>query len=200
VPLVLIVSPTLPVKSVKELIAYGKANPGKLTFASSGNGGAPHFSGELFKSMTGLDITHIPYKGSTLAHPDLISGRTSLMFDTVAAANVQIAAGRLRALAVTTAKRSSVLPDVPTMQEAGVPGYETSTWGGLLAPAGTPKATVDKLNAEVNRILALPEVRKTLAANGIEPGSGTTQQFGAFIASEMVKWAKVAKEAGIQPE
>jgi tripartite-type tricarboxylate transporter receptor subunit TctC len=103
-------------------------------------------------------------------------------------------------LAVTTARRSSVLPDVPTMQEAGVPGYETSTWGGLLAPAGTPKTTVDKLNAEVNRILALPEVRKTMLANGIEPGSGTPQQFGAFIASEMVKWAKVAKEAGIQPE
>ncbi|WP_256354284.1 MULTISPECIES: tripartite tricarboxylate transporter substrate binding protein [unclassified Variovorax] len=200
VPLVLIVSPTLPVKTVKELIAYGKANPGKLSFASSGTGGAPHFSGELFKSMTGLDITHIPYKGSTLAHPDLISGRTSLMFDTVAAANVQIKAGRLRALAVTTAKRSSVLPDVPTMQEAGVPGYETSTWGGLLAPAGTPKATVDKLNAEVDRILTLPDVRKTLIDNGIEPGSGTPQQFATFIASEMVKWAKVAKDAGIQPE
>ncbi len=200
VPLVLIVSPELPVKSVKELIAYGKANPGKFTFASGGSGGAPHFSGELFKSMTGLDITHIPYKGSTLAHPDLISGRTSLMFDTVAAANVQITAGRLRALAVTTAKRSSVLPDVPTMQEAGVPGYETSTWGGLLAPAGTPKSTVAKLNAEVNRILALPDVRKTMLANGIEPGSGTPQQFADFIASEMVKWARVAKDAGVQAE
>ncbi|MEJ8852194.1 tripartite tricarboxylate transporter substrate binding protein [Variovorax rhizosphaerae] len=200
VPLVLIVSPELPVKSVKELIAYGKANPGKLSFASSGTGGAPHFSGELFKSMTGLEMAHIPYKGSTLAHPDLISGRTSLMFDTVAAANVQIKAGRLRALAVTTAKRSSVLPDVPTMQEAGVAGYETSTWGGLLAPAGTPKATVTKLNAEVNRILALPDVRKTLQENGIEPGGGTPQQFGDFIGTEMVKWAKVAKDAGIQPE
>ncbi|MCU4118655.1 tripartite tricarboxylate transporter substrate binding protein [Variovorax sp. N23] len=200
VPLVLIVSPTLPVKSVKELIAYGKANPGKLSFASSGNGGAPHFSGELFKSMAGLDMTHIPYKGSTLAHPDLISGRTSLMFDTVAAANVQIKADRLRALAVTTTKRSSVLPDVPTMQEAGVAGYETSTWGGLLAPAGTPKATVAKLNAEVNKILAMPDVRKTLQDNGIEPGSGTPQQFGGFIGTEMVKWSKVAKDAGIQAE
>lgn len=139
VPLVLIVSPELPVKSVKELIAYGKANPGKLTFASSGNGGAPHFSGELFKSMTGLDITHIPYKGSTLAHPDL-------------------------------------------------------------APAGTPKATVAKLSTEVNRILALPDVRKTMLANGIEPGSGTPQQFADLIAAEMVKWAKVAKDAGVQPE
>jgi tripartite-type tricarboxylate transporter receptor subunit TctC len=200
VPLVLIVSPELPVKSVAELIAYGKAHPGQLSFASSGNGGAPHFSGELFKSMTGLDITHVPYKGSTLAHPDLISGRTSLMFDTVAAANVQIKAGRLRALAVTTAKRSSVLPDVPTMQEAGIAGYETSTWGGLLAPAGTPAATVAKLNAEVVRILALPDVRKTLQDNGIEPGGGTPRQFGDFIGTEMVKWARVAKSAGIQPE
>ncbi|MDB5878124.1 MAG: transporter substrate-binding protein [Variovorax sp.] len=200
VPLVLIISPELPVKSVQELIAYGKANPGKLTFASSGNGGAPHFSGELFKSMAGIEMTHIPYKGSTLAHPDLISGRTSLMFDTVAAANVQIKAGRFRALAVTTAKRSSVLPDVPTMQEAGVAGYETSTWGGLLAPAGTPKATVAKLNAEVNKILAMPDVRKTLQDNGIEPGNRSPQQFGDFIGTEMVKWSKVAKDAGIRPE
>lgn len=200
VPLVLVVSPSLPVKSVKDLIAYGKAHPGELSFASSGAGGAPHFSGELFKSMTGLDLTHIPYKGSTLAHPDLISGRTSLMFDTVAAVNVQIKANRVRALAVTTAKRSSILPDVPTMAEAGMTGFETSTWGGLLAPAGTPKATVAKLNAEVNRILALPDVRKSLQDAGIEPGNGTPQQFGDFIQTEMVKWAKVAKGANIQPE
>ena len=200
VPLVLVVSPTVPVSSLKELIAYGKANPGKLSFASSGSGGAPHFSGELFKSMTGIDMTHIPYKGSTLAHPDLISGRTSLMFDTVAAVNVQVKANRLKPLAVTTLKRSSILPDVPTMQEAGLAGYETSTWGGLLAPAGTPKATVAKLNAEVNKILAMPDVRKTLLDNGIEPGGGSPQQFTDFIGTETVKWAKVAKDAGIQPE
>jgi tripartite-type tricarboxylate transporter receptor subunit TctC len=200
VPLVLVVSPTLPMKSLKELVAYGKAHPGELTFASSGSGGAPHFSGELFKSMAGLQMTHVPYKGSTLAHPDLISGRTSLMFDTVAAVNMQVKAGRLRALAVTTAKRSSVLPEVPTMQEAGMPGYETSTWGGLLAPAGTPRATVLKLNTEVNRILALPDVRKTLTEAGIEPGGGSPEQFGAFIGSEMIKWAQVARDAGIQPE
>ncbi|MES2183653.1 MAG: tripartite tricarboxylate transporter substrate binding protein [Pseudomonadota bacterium] len=200
VPLVLVVSPTLPVKSLKELVAYGKAHPGELTFASSGSGGAPHFSGELFKSMAGLQMTHVPYKGSTLAHPDLISGRTSLMFDTVAAVNMQVKAGRLRALAVTTLKRSSVLPEVPTMQEAGMPGYETSTWGGLLAPAGTPRATVLKLNTEVNRILALPDVRKTLTEAGIEPGSGSPEQFGSFIGTEMVKWAQVARDAGIQPE
>lgn len=200
VPLVLVVSPTVPVNSLKELIAYGKANPGKLSFASSGSGGAPHFSGELFKSMTGIDMTHVPYKGSTLAHPDLISGRTSLMFDTVAAVNVQVKANRLKPLAVTTLKRSSILPDVPTMQEAGLAGYETSTWGGLLAPAGTPKATVAKLNAEVNKILAMPDVRKSMQDNGIEPAGGSPQQFGDFIGTEMVKWAKVAKDAGIQPE
>ena len=200
VPLVLVVSPSLPVKSVKELIAYGKAHPGELSFASSGAGGAPHFSGELFKSMAGLDMTHIPCKGSTLAHPNLISGRTSLMFDTVAAVNVQIKANRVGALAVTTAKRSSILPDVPTIAEAGMPNFETSTWGGLLAPAGTPKATVARLNTEVNRILALPDVRKTLQDAGIEPGNGSPQQFGDFINSDMVKWAKVAKGANIQPE
>ena len=200
VPLVLVVSNSLPVKSVKELITYGKAHPGELSFASSGAGGAPHFSGELFKSMAGLEITHIPYKGSTLAHPDLISGRTSMMFDTVAAINVQIKASRVRALSVTTIKRSSILPDVPTMAEAGLPGYDTSTWGGLLAPAGTPQATVAKLNAEVNRILALPDVRKTLQDAGIEPGNGSPQQFSDFIAAEMVKWAKVAKGANIHPE
>jgi len=150
--------------------------------------------------MAALDMAHIPYKGSTLAHPDLISGRTSLMFDTVAAVNVQIKANRVRALAVTTAKRSSILPDVPTMAEAGMPGFETSTWGGLLAPAGTPKATIAKLNTEVNRILALPDVRKTLQDAGIEPANGSPQQFTDFINSEMVKWAKVAKGANIQPE
>ena len=200
VPLMLVVAPTMPAKSVSELIAYGKANPGKLSFASSGSGGAPHFSGELFKSMAGLDMVHIPYKGSTLAHPDLISGRVSLMFDTVAAINVQVKAGTVRPLAVTTAKRASVAPTVPTMAEAGMPGYETSTWGGLLAPAGTPKPVVAKLNAEVNRILALPDVRQRLQDAGIEPGGGTPQQFNDFLVVEMAKWSKVARDAGIQPE
>jgi tripartite-type tricarboxylate transporter receptor subunit TctC len=139
VPLMLVINPALPVKSVKELIAYAKANPGKLTFASSGNGGAPHMSGELFKSMTGIDITHVAYKGSAAAHPDLISGQTSMMFDTVAAIAPHVKAGNVRALAVTTAKRSSIMPDVPTMAEAGVPGYETSTWGST--PNSTRRST-----------------------------------------------------------
>ena len=200
VPLMLVVAPSVPAKSVTELVAYGKANPGKLSFASSGSGGAPHFSGELFKSMAGLDMVHVPYKGSTLAHPDLISGRVSLMFDTVAAINVQVKAGTVRALAVTTGHRAAVAPTVPTMAEAGLQGYETSTWGGLLAPAGTPKAVVAKLNAEVNRILTLPDVRQRLQDAGIEPGGGTPQQFSEFLVREMAKWGKVAKDAGIQPE
>ncbi|SEB15882.1 tripartite tricarboxylate transporter substrate binding protein [Variovorax sp. YR216] len=200
VPLVLVVAPSFPAKDLKELIAYGKANPGKLSFASSGSGGAPHFSGELFKSMAGIDMVHVPYKGSTLAHPDLMSGRVSLMFDTLAAVSTQVKAGKLRALAVTTSKRVAMLPDVPTMAEAGLPGYETSTWGGLLAPAGTPKPVVAKLAAETTRILALPDVKQRLMDAGVEPVGGTPEQFSAFITQEMGKWAKVAKEAGIQPE
>ncbi|MBO9650503.1 MAG: tripartite tricarboxylate transporter substrate binding protein [Variovorax sp.] len=200
VPLVLVVAPSFPAKNLKELIAYGKAHPGQLSFASSGSGGAPHFSGELFKSMTGIDMVHVPYKGSTLAHPDLLSGRVSLMFDTLAAVSTQVKAGKLRALAVTTSKRVAMLPEVPTMAEAGLPGYETSTWGGLLAPAGTPKPIVARIAAETTRILALPDVKQRLMDAGVEPVGGTPEQFSAFIAQEMGKWAKVAKDAGIQPE
>jgi tripartite-type tricarboxylate transporter receptor subunit TctC len=200
VPLMLVVSPSLPVKTVRELVAYGKANPGKLTYASSGSGGAPHFSGELFKTMAGIDMVHVPYKGSTLAHPDLLSGRTSMMFDTVAAINTQVKSEKVRALAVTTVKRSSVAPTVPTMAEAGLPGYETSTWGGMLAPSGTPKAVVDKLNTEINKALNMPDVRQRLQEAGIEVGGGTPQRFTDFIQTETVKWAKVAVDAGIRPE
>lgn len=200
VPLVLVVSPTSPFKTVKDVVAYGKSNPGMMTFASSGKGGAPHMSGELFKTLAGIDTTHVPYKGSTLAHPDLISGRTTFMFDTVTAVKVQVNADRLRALAVTSAKRSSVFPSVPTMQEAGMAGYETSTWGGLLAPAGTPKNVVAQLNTEVNKILKMPDVRKTLTDAGIDPGGGSAPQFKDFIATESVKWGKIAKDAGIEAE
>ncbi len=200
VPLVLVVAPDSPFKTMQDVIAFGKKNPGQLSFASSGNGGAPHFSGELFKSMAGIDMQHIPYKGSTLAHPDLMSGRVSIMFDTLAATSAHLKGGKLRALAVTTPKRLPALPDVPTVAEAGLPGYETSTWGGLLAPAGTPKATVAKLAAETTRILALPDVRERMLAAGVEPVGGTPEQFTAFVGSEMVKWGKVAKAAGIEPE
>ncbi|PZP99037.1 MAG: ABC transporter substrate-binding protein [Variovorax paradoxus] len=200
VPLVLVVAPDSPFKTMQDVIAFGKKNPGQLSFASSGNGGAPHFSGELFQSMAGLQMQHIPYKGSTLAHPDLMSGRVSIMFDTLAATSAQIKGGKLRALAVTTRERLPALPDVATVAQSGLPGYETSTWGGLLAPAGTPKATVYKLAAETTRILALPDVRERMLAAGVEPVGGTPEQFANFIASEMVKWGKVAKAAGIEPE
>jgi len=198
VPLMLVVAPEIPAQNVKELIAYGKTHP--LTFASSGLGGAPHMSGELFKSMTGLDMTHIPYKGSTLAHPDLRSGRTSMMFDTVAAISPLVKGGGVRALAVTTAQRSAAAPDVPTMAEADLPGYETSTWGGILAPAGTPKEIVAKLNAEINKALNAPDVKEKLASAGIEVAGGSPEQFVEFIKAEMTKWGKVASDANIQPE
>ena len=199
VPLLLAVSPGVPAKNVAELVSWLKANPGTASYASSGSGGAPHMSAELFKTMTGVGVTHVPYKGSTAAHPDLIAGRVELMFDTVAAIAPQVKGGTVRALAVTTAKRSAVFPDLPTMQEAGIRGYETSTWGGL-APAGTPKEVIAKLNAEVNKALAAPDVREKLAAAGIEPAGGTPQQFADFIQSEMTRWSKVAKDAGVQPE
>ena len=200
VPLVLAVNKELPVRNVGELVSYLKAHPGETSYASSGNGGAPHMSAELFKSMVGVDVAHVPYKGSTAAHPDLIAGRTALMFDTVAAMAPQIKGHKLQALAVSTSKRSSVLPEVPTMEEAGIKGYDTSTWGGLLAPAGTPKDVIAKLNAEVNKALAAPDVREKLTAAGIEPVGGTAAQFGSFIQSEMQRWAQVAQRAGIQPE
>ena len=200
VPLLLAVSPGVPAKNVAELVSWLKAHPGKASYASSGSGGAPHMSAELFKTMAGVDVTHVPYKGSTAAHPDLIAGRVELMFDTVAAIAPQVKGGTVRALAVTTARRSAVFPDLPTMQEAGIRGYETSTWGGLLAPAGTPKEVIAKLNAEVNKALAAPDVREKLAAAGIEPAGGSPQQFADFIQSEMTRWGKVAKDAGVQPE
>lgn len=200
VPLVLAINNDLPAKTVPELVAHLKSNGGKYSYASSGNGGAPHMSAELFKTMAGVDLAHVPYKGSTAAHPDLIAGRTVVMFDTVAAIAGQVKAGKVRGLAVTTAKRSGALPDLPTMSEAGLKGYETSTWGGLLAPAGTPKDVVAKLNAEVNKALAAPDVREKLAAAGIEPAGGSAQQFADFIQAEIGRWAKVAQAAGVQPE
>jgi tripartite-type tricarboxylate transporter receptor subunit TctC len=200
VPLMLVVHPSLPAKNVQELITWLKANPDKASFASSGTGSSLHMSAELFKSMTGTKILHVPYKGSTAAHPDLLSGRTSMIFDTLTAILPHARSGAVRPLAVTTLKRSTVAPDIPTMAESGLPGYDTSTWGGILAPAGTPKDVVAKLNAEFVKALNLPDVKGRLSEAGIEIGGGTPQQFGDFIRNETVKWAKVAKEAGIVPE
>jgi tripartite-type tricarboxylate transporter receptor subunit TctC len=196
VPNVLVVNPAVPVNSVSELIAYAKANPGKLNFASSGSGTSIHLSGELFKVMAGVEMTHIPYKGSAPALQDLLGGQVQLMFDNLPPSLPQIKAGKLRALAVTTATRAPALPDVPTVAEAGLPGFESSSWFGLLAPAGTPPAIVVKLNAEVARWLATPDAKERLAKQGANAVGGSPEDFEKHIAAETVKWAKVVKDSG----
>jgi tripartite-type tricarboxylate transporter receptor subunit TctC len=194
---VLIVSPSLPAKSVKELIAYGKSNPGKLTFASSGAGGSIHLSGELFKSMAGIDMVHVVYKASPLAHIDIMSGQIQLMFDGMPTALPQVKAGKLRALAVTAGKRSPQLPDLPTIAEAGVPGYEAIGWFALAAPAGTPPEIVNRLNREVVAILKAPDVRERLQALGADPVGSSPEQFAQFARAESAKWGKIIKSLGI---
>ncbi len=200
VPLLLAVAPALPIKTIPELLAYGKANPGKLSYASGGQGSSLHTAAELFKSMTGADILHIPYKGSSAAHPDILSGRTSMIFDTITAIMPHVKSGAVRAVAVTTLKRSSIAPDVPTIAESGVPGFDTSSWGGILAAPGTPKDVIDTINAGINKVLLAPEVSAKLAGSGIEVVGGTPKQWEDFMQVELRKWAKVAKEAGIKPE
>ena len=195
-PNVLVVNPTLPVNSVKELIAYAKANPGKLSFGSGSNGSAGHLAGELFKVDTGADMVHIPFKGGVPAMQALLAGDTQLMFDNFANSIPQVKAGKLKALAVTTSQRSKLAPDLPTMAEAGVPGFDISTWFGLLAPAGTPPSIIAKWNADVTRILESPEMRERLTAQGAEAAPTTPQQFGAFIATELAKYARIVKASG----
>ena len=196
VPNVLEVNPSLPVNSVAELIAYAKANPGKLNFASSGNGTSIHLSGELFKAMAGVEMTHVPYKGSAPALQDLIAGQVQLMFDNLPPSLPQIKAGKLRALAVTSSVRAPALPDVPTVAEAGLPGFEASSWFGLLAPAGTSPAIVAKINAEVAKWLATPEAKENLSKQGANAAGGTPEDFASHIAAETAKWAKVVKASG----
>ena len=196
---VLIVTPSLPVKVVNDLIAYGKANPGKLTYASAGAGGTIHLSAELFKSMTGITMEHIAYKSSPLAHIDMISGQVHVMFDAMPTALPQIKANRLRAVAVTTAKRSPQLPDLPTVAES-LPGFEAAGWFGYAAPARTPKEVVAALNKEIVRILALPDVKERLIAQGAEPVGDTPEQFAQYIKSEAAKWGKVIKTLNLKIE
>ena len=195
-PNVLVVPASFPANSVGDIIRLAKAKPGELTFASSGSGTSIHLSGELFKSMAGLQLTHIPYKGSGPMQIDLISGQVNMAFDNLSAAMAQIKGGRLKALAVTGASRSPMLPELPTVAEAGLPGYEATSWNGVFAPAGTPKEVVDKLNREINAILRSPETVKYFADQGGEAGGGTPEQLGAFVKSETTKWAKVVKESG----
>ena len=198
--LLLAVSPKTPFKSVKELIAYAKANPGKLLNASSSNGSPGHVGGELFKFMTGTDIVHVPYKGGAPAINDLIAGRVQVMFESLNSIAPFAHSGQVRALAVTGDHRSPAFPDLPTVAQAGVPGYSASTWAGVIAPAGVPRPVVDKLNAAINRAVASPAFKARFAAIGDEPAGGTPEEFAAAIASDSKKWGDVIKRAGIKFE
>ena len=200
VPNVLVVHPSVPARTVGEFIAYAKANPGKLNFASSGSGTSIHLAGELFKVMAGVQMTHIPYKGSAPAIQDLLGGQVQLMFDNLPSALPQIKAGKLRALAVTSANRTPALPDVPTVAEAGLAGFEASSWFGVLAPAGTPPATIARLNAEGVKWLATPEAKERMHNLGANAAGGTPEDFAAHIRAETVKWARVVKDSGAKAE
>jgi tripartite-type tricarboxylate transporter receptor subunit TctC len=199
-PNVLVVHNAVPAKSVKELVALAKAQPGGLTFASGGSGSSPHMAAELFKSVAGLDIRHIPYKGVVVAIPDLLGGRVAMMFSPIGVVLPMVREGKLRALAVTSLRRSSAAPELLTIAESGFPGFEYTGWYGLLAPAGTPEAIVRKLHLETVKALALPDPRAKLADLGLEVIGNSPDEFAAFIKSEIPKWAKVIKESGIKPD
>ena len=200
-PLYLVVNPSVPAQSVKELIGLGKSQPGKLTFASIGQGGSIHLAGELFRSMAGLDMVHVPYKGSAPALTDVIGGQVNLMFDAGVSALPQVRAGKLRALAVTSAKRSSSAPELPTVAEAAnLPGYEATIWFGLVAPAGTPRDIVTRLAQELAKVAQQPALRERFAPQGVELSATTPEEFAAIIKSEIPKWGKVLRDANVAPE
>jgi tripartite-type tricarboxylate transporter receptor subunit TctC len=194
--MLLAVTPSLPVRSVRDLIDYAKQNPGKLSNASSGNGTPGHVGFELFKLMTGTQIVHVPYKGGAAATTDLISGQVQLLMESLNSITPHARSGRVRGLAVTGAKRSPALPELPTIAEAGVPGYEATTWNGIVAPAAVPAAIVARLNAEINKALATPALREKFAAIGAEPAGGTPEQFAELIRTEYAKWGDVVKRSG----
>ncbi len=198
VPLVLVASESLPAKSVTEVVAFAKANPGKISFGSAGNGSTTHLAMELFMSMTGVTMTHVPYKGSAPVVTDLLNGNLQLAIPTLPAALPHASGGKLKLLAVSTAKRSAALPGVPTLQEAGIREYDTGLWTGLLAPAGTPREVVAKLSADLQAVLAQPDVREALAKQGAEATPGTPDAFAAQIRSELAVWAKVVKDGNIK--
>ena len=200
VPNVMIVNPSVPAKSVAEFIALAKANPGKINFASSGSGTSIHMSAEMFKMLTGVNIVHIPYKGSGPALADLIGGQVDVMFDNLSSSIGHIRGGKLRALAITSATRYPELPDLPTMQEAGVAGYEATAWFGIVAPKGTPRDIIMRINSEVNKALAQADVKEKLAQQGALARSWTPEQFGDFIHNEIVKWGTVVKASGAKVE
>lgn len=196
VPNILIVHPSVPAKNVQELIALAKAKPGSVTYGSAGSGTSHHMAAELFKSMAKVDLQHIPYKGGGPMMNDLIGGQVNLAFETAASATPQIKAGKVKPLAITTAKRSPALPEVPTIAESGLAGYEVLTWYGLLAPAGTPKEIISRLHTEVSKILQTPDIKERLAGISSDPGGNTPEEFAKVIRQETVKWAKVVKDSG----
>ena len=196
VPNMLVINPKIPANNVRELVALMKSKPGTFTFASSGNGTSQHLSGELFKSMTGVEMQHIPYKGSPPALQDVVGGQVSMTFDNITTAWPLAKGGQLRALAVTTARRSPVAPDVPTLAESGLPGYEIGSWQGVFAPAGTPPEIIRRLNAEIVKIIHTPEVRDKLLALGAEPVGDTPEEFAALVRSEVAKWGDVVRKSG----
>ena len=197
---VLAIHPSIPAKSVKELISFAKAHPGQLNFASPGNGTSSHLAGELFRQVAKIEVVHIPYKGATPAITDLIAGQVSFTMASVLSVLPYAKQGRLRMLAVTTAKRSGALPDIPTISEAGLPGFEVSNWYGILATGGTPRPAVDRLNSELARIARVPDLAEKLAAQGADPETGTPEEFERFIQAELKKWSAVVRSAGINPE
>jgi tripartite-type tricarboxylate transporter receptor subunit TctC len=197
---ILTVNLTVPVQSVKELIAYAKSKPGELTFGSAGNGSSPHIAGELFNAMTGVRMRHIPYKSSPPGLADLMGGRLQVFFPSGANALALIRAGKIRALAVTSRSRSPLLPDLPTVAEAGVPGYELEFWFGVLAPAGTPPAVVAKLNNEINRILKMPDVQDKMNATGETPRGSTPQEFADLIKKDIIRWGEVVRKSGAKAD
>jgi hypothetical protein len=199
-PYALVVHPSVAAKTVKELVALAKAKPATINYGSSGNGGLSHLSGALFSSLAGIDITHIPYKGGSPAMTDVIAGQIQMLFSTILQSQAHLKGNRLRALAVTTAKRSAGAPELPTMQEAGVAGYEVAGWYGVLAPAKTPQPVIMKLNREIVRILQTQEMKDRLAADGSEAVGNTPEQFQAHIKTEVAKWAKVVRDANIRAE
>jgi tripartite-type tricarboxylate transporter receptor subunit TctC len=200
VPYVLVVDPALPVNTVQQLIAFAKARPGRINYASAGNGSTHQFCGELLKSMAGIDLVHVPYKGSPPAIAGLLGGEVSLMFANLTDIGSQIKGGKVKPLAVSAARRAALLPDVPTLSEAGLPGFEIISWFGLLVPAGTPAPIIARLNAETVKVLARADVQATLGALGLEVASGSPEQFAAYIKSEIAKFTRIGKAAGIKAE
>jgi len=197
-PNIVVINPGIPANSVAEFIAYAKANPGKLSYRSGGNGSSAHMSMELFKSMAGVDIAHVPYKGSTPALTDLIGGQVAIFIGNMPPTVPHVKSGKLRALAVTTKGRSALMPELPTMTEAGLPGYETVAWFGVFAPAGTPPEVVNRLSAEIGKIARSPEMRDKLVAMGAEPVGGTPEEFKAVVDRDIAKWKPLAQKVGIK--